>query len=313
MATALVTGGAGFIGSHIVRGLLTRGDSVRVFDNYSTGKHDNLAELAKQVELIEGDIRDADRIKTAAKGVDVIYHLAAMGSVPKSVDQPMAANDNNATGTLNVLIAARDNGVGRVVYSSSSSAYGDTPTLPKIETMMPRPLSPYAVSKLAAEQYCLAFSHCYGLATVSLRYFNVFGPRQDPSSQYAAAIPALVSRMLSGKPPIIFGDGEQTRDFCYVENVVEANLLGGTRPNLRGEVCNIACGERISLNEIIKLLNGHLGTNLTPEYQAPRAGDVKHSLADLGEAARVLGYTPKVMFADGLKRSIEWYKANLSR
>jgi len=311
MAKALVTGGAGFIGGHIVRGLLARGDAVRVFDNFSSGKKHNLAEVAGDVEIIEGDIRDLDRVKAAIAGVDVVYHLAAMGSVPKSVDDPFAANDNNATGTLNVLIAARDANVGRVVYSSSSSAYGDTPTLPKIESMMPRPLSPYAVSKLAAEHYCLSFSVCYGLATVSLRYFNVFGPRQDPNSQYAAAIPGLCSRMLRGQPPIIFGDGEQTRDFCFVENVVEANLLGGTRPELRGEVCNIACGERISLNEIIKLLNQHLGTTFKPEYREPRTGDVKHSLADISEAKRVLGYTPKVMFAEGLKRSIDWYKANL--
>jgi nucleoside-diphosphate-sugar epimerase len=310
MANTLVTGGAGFIGNHIVRALLKRGDRVRVFDNLSTGYRKNLDEVAKESEFVEGDIRNLDALQSAAKGIDTVYHLAAQGSVPKSVDQPAQANDINVNGSLNVLIAARDNGARRVVYSASSAAYGETPVLPKVETLSPTPLSPYAVSKLAAEHYCAAFAHCYGLSTISLRYFNVFGPRQDPNSQYAAAIPAFVTRMVKGERPIIFGDGEQSRDFCYVDNVVAANLLAGTREGLKGEVVNIACGERITLNAIIGLINEHLGTRLAPDYRAPRAGDVKHSLADIGAAERIIGYRPQVMFSEGLKRSITWYREN---
>lgn len=312
MNRALVTGGAGFIGSHVVRGLLRQGDAVRVLDNLSTGKAENLAEVQRDIEWIEADIRDPDALRDATRGVDAVYHLAAMGSVPRSVDQPALSDEVNTAGTLNVLIAARDAGVARVVYSSSSSVYGDTPTLPKIESMTPRPLSPYAVSKLAAEHYCLSFSHCYGLSTVSLRYFNVFGPRQDPHSQYAAAIPGFASRLLAGQRPILFGDGEQTRDFCYVDNVVEANLLAGSRPGLSGEVCNIACGERVSLNEIVRQMKLHLGSNLEPEYRDPRPGDVRHSLADLSAAERVLGYKPKVLFEEGLRKAVEWYRIHLA-
>lgn len=310
MAQTLVTGGAGFIGSHIVRALLKKGDRVRVFDDLSTGYRKNLQEVQADIELVEADIRNLDALQSATRGVEVVYHLAAQGSVPKSVAYPQQANDINVNGSLNVLIAARDNGVRRVVYSASSAAYGETPVLPKVETMAPAPLSPYAVSKLAAEQYCFAFANCYGLSTMSLRYFNVFGPRQDPNSQYAAAIPAFVTRMVQGKPAVIFGDGEQSRDFCYVENVVEANLLAGSRDGLKGEVANIACGERTTLNEIIRTINQHLGTNLPPEYQPARAGDVRHSLADIGAAQRLIGYKPKVMFAEGLKRSIAWYREN---
>ncbi len=310
MATALVTGGAGFIGSHITRALLQRRDRVRVFDNLSSGFRKNLEEVAKDIEFVEGDIRNLDALQNAMRGIEVVYHLAAQGSVPKSVDLPLQANDININGSLNVLIAARDQGARRVVYSASSAAYGETPILPKVESMPPSPLSPYAVSKLAAEHYCKAFSHCYGLSTISLRYFNVFGPRQDPNSQYAAAIPAFVTRMVKGVAPIIFGDGEQSRDFCFVENVVEANLLAGARDGLKGEVANIACGERITLNAIIGLINQHVGGNIKPDYREPRAGDVRHSLADISEARRLIDYSPRVMFAEGLKRSIAWYREN---
>lgn len=239
-----------------------------------------------------------------------MFHLAARASVPRSIEFPREANEANVSGTLNVLLAARDAGARRVIYSASSSAYGDTPTLPKVETLTPLPLSPYAVSKLAAEYYCAIFPAIYGLETISLRYFNVFGPRQDPNSPYAAAIPAFVSRMVRGQRPIVYGDGEQSRDFCYIENVVSANLLAFQAERLRGEVVNIACGERVTINRVVALINEHLGTRLEPEYQPPRPGDVRHSLADLTAARRVLGYEPQVMFAEGLARSIEWYRQN---
>jgi nucleoside-diphosphate-sugar epimerase len=311
MSLMLVTGGAGFIGSHVVRRLLADGQRVRVLDNFSTGRRENLTEIAGRIELIEASICDAAAAARAVTGVEVVFHFAAQGSVPRSVELPMSAHENNATGTLVLLIAARDAGVRRFVYSSSSSAYGDTPTLPKVETMKPSPLSPYAVSKLAGEHYCAAFARCYGLQTASLRYFNVFGPRQDPKSQYAAVIPATVSRMLRGQRPIIFGDGEQSRDFCFVENVVEANLRAAAAPKVSGEAMNIGCGERTTLNEMVRLINGRLSTNLAPEYQPARPGDVKHSQADIDEARRLIGYEPRVFFADGLARSIEWYRENL--
>ncbi len=303
-----MTGGAGFIGSHLVRALLDRGDDVRVLDDFSTGKRDNLTEIFERIELIEGDIREPPTCTRACTGVDVVFHLAARGSVPLSVREPVRTHAINVTGTLNMLIAARDAGVGRFVYSSSSSVYGDTPTLPKREDMRPRPVSPYAVSKLAGEMYAAAFAKCYGMQTVSLRYFNVFGPRQDPNSQYAAAIPAFVSRMVRGERPVVFGDGEQTRDFCFVENVVRANLLAAEAPNVTGEAVNIACGERVSINRVIELINEYLGTDLPPVYEPPRPGDVRDSLAALDEAKRLIGYEPKVLFAEGLKRSIDWYK-----
>ncbi len=308
MSISLVTGGAGFIGSHIVRALLARGERVRVLDNLSTGHLHNLDEVAARIEMVEGDIRDLAATQAACRGVSVVYHLAAQGSVPRSVDDPLTANEINVTGTINVLAAARDAGARRVVYSASSAAYGETPTLPKVETMSPAPVSPYGVSKLTGEYYLTAFAHCYGLSTVSLRYFNVFGPRQDPNSQYAAAIPAFVTRMLRGERPIIFGDGEQSRDFCFIDNVVHANLLAADAPdNLRGPVLNIACGERVTLNQIIALINQHLRKDIAPDYRPPRAGDVRHSLADLAAAKATIGYAPKVMFAEGLAKSIGWY------
>lgn len=311
MGIALVTGGAGFIGSHIVRALLERGRAVRVLDDCSTGKRANLAEVADRIEFVPGDICDVNTVARCMRDVETVFHLAARASVPRSVAEPLAAHHINVTGTVNLLIAARDAGVRRFVYSASSSAYGDTPVMPKTVDMRPLPLSPYAVSKLAAEYYCTCWTHVYGLPTVSLRYFNVFGPRQDPDSPYAAVIPAFVSRMLRGQRPIVYGDGEQSRDFCFIENVVAANLLAAEVPTVRGEVVNIACGQRTTLNEIVRDINRLLGTDIAPEYQPPRAGDVRHSLADISEAQRVLGYEPRVMFAEGLERSLAWYKANL--
>lgn len=310
MSLCLVTGGGGFIGGHVARGLLQRGHRVRVLDDFSTGRRENITDIQSDIELIVGDIRDVEAVNRAVAGTEAVFHLAARASVPRSVEQPQQAHDINVTGTLNLLVAARDAGTRRFVYSASSSAYGDTPTLPKIEDMTPQPLSPYAVSKLAAEHYCSCFTCCYGLETISLRYFNVFGPRQDPNSQYAAVIPAFVTRMVGGQQPIIFGDGEQSRDFCFIENVIDANMRGFEAEKVAGEVVNIACCERTTLNEIVHLINTHLGTDIQPEYQAPRVGDVRHSLADVSAAYRVIGYEPQIMFAEGLQRSIEWYKQN---
>jgi nucleoside-diphosphate-sugar epimerase len=311
MSLCLVTGGAGFIGSHIVRRLLEKGRRVRVLDDLSTGKRANLAEVADRIEFVEGDICDVPTVERCTQGVEVVFHLAARGSVPRSVAEPRPTNDINITGTLNLLIAAHAAGARRFVYSASSSAYGDTPVMPKTVDLRPLPMSPYAVSKLASELYCTVWRQVYGLQTISLRYFNVFGPRQDPQGAYAAVIPAFVSRMLRAQRPTIYGDGEQSRDFCFIENVVTANMLAAEAPETHGEVLNVACGERITLNAIVADINKLLGTDLQPEYQPARAGDVKHSLADIAETQRVLGYAAKVMFPEGLRRSIDWYKANL--
>ncbi len=311
MSTVLITGGAGFIGSHLVRSQLQRGNHVRVLDDLSSGYLRNLEEVAGDIEFVEGSICDRNLVGRVAKGVDVIFHLAARASVPRSVAEPVEAHEVNVNGTLNVLLAARDAGVRRVVNSASSSAYGETPELPKRESMLPQPLSPYAVGKLAAEHYCQCFSHVYDLQTVSLRYFNVFGPRQDPNGAYAAVIPAFVSRMLKGAGPVVYGNGEQSRDFCYVDNVVNANNLAADADRTAGEAVNIACGERTTLNDMIVVINELLGTDVQADYQPPRAGDVMHSLAALDEARRVIGYEPKVLFAEGLRRSIDWYRENL--
>lgn len=306
MATYLVTGGAGFIGSNLAEELVRRRETVRVLDNFATGRREHLAGL--ELELVEADIRDLAAIRPAFAGVDYVLHQAALRSVPRSVADPASTNAVNVDGTLNVLLAAREAGVKRVVFASSSSVYGADPGLPKRESARPLPLSPYAASKLAGEAYCAAFSSVYGLETVSLRYFNVFGPRQDPASQYAAVIPAFVAALRAGRRPVVFGDGEQSRDFCYVANVVEANLLAASAPGAgRGEALNVACGERFTLNQLVALLNEILGTDLAPEYAPERAGDMRHSLADLTAARATLGYAPRVLFREGLDRAVEWY------
>jgi nucleoside-diphosphate-sugar epimerase len=308
VAKYLVTGAAGFIGSNIVEELVRRGEEVRAFDNLSTGKQANLRGVASSIEFVRGDITDAESVKGAVRGVDYVLHQAALPSVPRSVQDPLASHEANATGTLNVLLAARDEGVKRVVYASSSAVYGDSPTLPKHEAMPTDPLSPYAVNKLAGEHYCKVFSLIYGLPTVALRYFNVFGPRQDPTSQYAAVIPAFIVAMLEGRRPIIYGDGQQSRDFTYVSNVVSANLLACQRDEAVGSAMNIACGDRITLLELVAQLNSLLGTNIEPVHEPARPGDVKHSMADITQAEKKLGYKTIVDFSAGLSKTIEAVK-----
>jgi len=308
VAFYLVTGGAGFIGSHIVEELIRRGERVRVLDNFSTGRRENLAPVLEHVDLIEGDLRDLATVRRAMEGVDYVLHQAALASVQRSVDDPLAAHTANATGTLHLLIAARDAGVKRVVYASSSSVYGDSPVLPKQEDHLPRPKSPYAVSKLAGEYYCQTFAGLYELETVSLRYFNVFGPRQDPTSQYAAVIPLFITAMLRGAAPTVYGDGGQSRDFTYVSNVVRANLLAATVPGVAGRVFNVACGQRYTLLDLIAALNGTLGARIAPVHTAPRPGDVRHSLADVTAAQEALGYCTEVDFHEGLRRTVAWYR-----
>ena len=307
----LVTGGAGFIGSHIVERLVREGQKVRVIDNLSTGKKKNIEPFLEKTEFVEGDIRDLEPLREAMDGVDYVLHQAAVASVPRSVKDPLTSNSVNVEGTLNILITARDADVKRVVYASSSSVYGDTPTLPKHEDMKQEPRSPYAVSKLGGELYCQAFYHIYGLETIALRYFNVFGPRQDPKSQYAAVVPKFITALLHGEPPTIFGDGEQSRDFTYIENVVEANLLAAKASGVAGEVFNIACGERITINELACMLAEIIGVNIEPEHTPPRSGDVLHSLADISKAKRLLGYEVKVSTPEGLEQTVEWYKSHL--
>ena len=306
----LVTGGAGFIGSHLVEELVRQGQEVRVIDNLATGKKENIEPFLPKVEFIEGDIRDLEIVRDAMHGVDYVLHQAAVPSVPRSVKDPLTSNSVNVEGTLNILIAARDADVKRVVYASSSSVYGDTPVLPKHEDMKQEPLSPYAVSKLGGELYCKAFHHVYGLETVALRYFNVFGPRQDPKSQYAAVVPKFITALLHGEPPTIFGDGEQSRDFTYIENVVEANLLAAKAPDVAGEVFNIACGERITVNELASALAGLIGIKIEPEHTLGRSGDVRHSLADISKAKKLLGYKGEVAVREGLRQTVEWYKSH---
>lgn len=300
----LVTGGAGFIGSHIVDELVRRGETVRVLDNLATGKRQNLARVWDQIEFIEGSLTDPATVQAAMQGVDYVLHQGALPSVPRSVADPATSHEINVTGTVNVLIAARDAGVRRLVYAASSSAYGNSPTLPKREDMPTNPLSPYAVSKLAGEHYCRAFYQVYGLETVCLRYFNVFGPRQDPKSQYAAVIPKFIAMIRRGERPTIYGDGAQSRDFSYVANVVQANLLAATAPPAAGRVMNVACGQRHTLLDLVAALNRLLGTHLAPVFLADRAGDVKHSLADIAAAKELLGYEVLVPFEEGLGRLV---------
>jgi UDP-glucose 4-epimerase len=300
----LVTGGGGFIGSHLVERLLERGEEVRVLDSFATGRRENLHHLP-DVEIVEGDIQSFERAHNAVRGCDAVLHQAALPSVPRSIQDPLTTNAVNATGTLNVLLAARDAGVRKVVYASSSSVYGSNDQLPKREDQPVAPISPYAVSKLAGEGFCRAFTSIYGLDCVSLRYFNVFGPRQDPSSQYAAVIPRFVAAALDGTRPVVFGDGDQSRDFTYIDNVVDANLLALESDAGAGEVFNAACGERVSLNEVLAMLGELSGAALDPDHQPGRPGEVRHSHADIGRARETLGYHPAISFVEGLRRTFE--------
>ena len=304
----LVTGGAGFIGSHIAQALARRRKRVRVLDNFLTGKRENMAEFIGDIELTEGDIRNLDTCRRAVRDVDCVLHQAALPSVPRSISDPLTTNEINITGTLNLLIAAKDAGVDRFVFASSSSTYGADPRLPKREGNEGRPLSPYAVSKLTGEHYGRLFSELYGLKTVSLRYFNVFGPRQDPNSQYSAVIPLFITRVLRGESPAVFGDGEQSRDFTYVENVVEANILASEAPISENQVMNIACGERTTINGLLDAVNEILGTDIPAAHFAERPGDIAHSFADISKAGSLLGYVPRVSIRDGLKKTVSWYR-----
>ena len=308
MSTYLVTGGAGFIGSNIVDELVRRGARVRVLDNFSTGRSENLRDAVDRIELVEGDVRDMDAVERAVRGVDFVLHQAALASVPRSIADPVSNNQVNAQGTLNILVAAHQHHVKRVVYASSSSVYGDSEELPKVETMTPNPKSPYAVAKLAAEHYCRVFADLHGMTTVSLRYFNVFGPRQDPSSQYSAVIPIFVRCLLTGQSPIIHGDGEQSRDLTYIENVVRANLLACEANVSGGRVYNIACGGRYTINQVFEALEKRIRSGVKARHDAPRAGDVKHSMADITRIRRDLGYEPTIGFEAGIDATVRWYQ-----
>ena len=310
-AQYLVTGGGGFIGSNIVRRILSDGQAVRVLDDFSTGRRVNLAEIENDIEILEGDVRDESTLKKALKGVQYVLHLAAIPSVVRSVENPIATNSVNVCGTLKLLIEARDAGVERVVFSSSSSVYGDTVVLPKQEDMNPMPLSPYALSKLAGEFYCRMFRQLYGLKAFSLRYFNVFGPRQNPNSQYAAVIPKFIDALKNDQSPLIHGDGNQTRDFTFVEDVAAANLCCCTAPeSSAGSVCNIGCGDRISINELALRIAVILGKNIQAKHDAPQKGDVRDSQADVSRAKQLIGWTPKVKLDDGLRKTVEWFLQN---
>ena len=311
MSLYLITGIAGFIGSSLARAVLSRGDQVRGVDNFATGNRENIAEIPDRIDFREADICDLDAMHKACAGVDFILHQAAIPSVPKSVGDPLGSNRANVDGTVNVLVAARDAKVKRVVYAASSSAYGDTPTLPKHENMKPDPISPYAVAKLASEHYMISFYRCYGLETVCLRYFNIFGPRQDPSSPYSGVLAKFITQMLRGEQPTINGDGEQSRDFTYIDNAIEANLLASTAPAQKaaGQMFNVATGRRVTLNETFKALRDLTGYKGQPEHGPDREGDVKHSLADISKAEAGLGYRPKVNFEEGLRRTVEWYRS----
>lgn len=306
MAISLVTGGAGFVGSHLVEALLDRGEKVRVLDNFSTGHEENLAPLRERIEVIEGDLRDPEAVRRAMRGVEVVYHQGALASVPRSVANPLATHEVCVNGTLNVLLMAREAGARRVVYAASSSAYGANPALPKRETDLPLPMSPYATAKLAGEHYCAAFTEVYGLETVRLRYFNVYGPRQRPDSPYAAVIPLFMDAMLQGRSPVLHGDGQQSRDFTYVGDVVRANLLAAHAPGVSGRVYNIACGRRISLLELVDAINRLLGTDILPSYRDPRPGDVRHSQADITRAEEDLGYRAQTTIEEGLRQCLAW-------
>ena len=304
-ARYLVTGGAGFIGSHIAEALLNGGEDVCVFDNLATGKEANLVGLKDSIQFMQGDLCDLDAVKAAMQGVEVVFHQGALASVPRSIADPITSLETNINGTQNILLAARDAGVRRVVYASSSSVYGDTPTLPKHEGMPTKPVSPYAVQKLTGELLCSVFTRVYGLETVALRYFNVFGPRQDPNSEYAAVIPRFLTALVEKRRPIVFGDGEQTRDFTYIANVVQANLLAATSPDAVGYALNIGCGEQISLNTLLQVAGELLNVDVHAEYREARPGDVRDSRADISLAQRLLGYKPTVGFREGLARTLD--------
>src|SRR5215831_20927931 len=310
MARYLITGIAGFIGSSIARALLAQGEQVRGVDNLSTGRRENITEILDRIDFREADLLDMEAMKKACTGVDCVFHQAAIPSVPKSVRDPLGSNQANVDGTVNILIAARDANVKRVVYAASSSAYGDTPTLPKQEGMNPNPISPYAVAKLASEYYMTSFYRCYGLETVCLRYFNIFGPRQDSSSPYSGVLAKFITNMLNSKQPTIFGDGKQSRDFTYIDNVVSANLLAIKAPSAQaaGNVFNVATGTRVDLNETFELLKKIIGYKGEVTYGPERSGDVKHSLADLSRTEKALGYKPLVSFEEGLRKTVDWYR-----
>jgi len=307
----LVTGGAGFIGSHLVEHLVRRGAAVRVVDNFVTGSRENLQGLS-DVELLEGDLADPEVARRAVAGVDYVLHQAAIPSVPRSVEDPWASHRANVDATLQLLLAAREADVRRVIYAASSSAYGDVPTLPKVETMQPSPQSPYALQKLVGEEYSRLFTQLYGLETVSLRYFNVFGPRQDPNSQYSGVIARFITALLQGNSPVVYGDGEQTRDFTYIDNVAMAVLAACTAPRASGTVMNVATGDRVSLNQLFRRLCAIIDVNVEPIYESSRPGDVRDSLADCTKAKELLGYLPSVTFDDGLRLTVEWYRQSSS-
>jgi len=310
MAKVLVTGGAGFIGSNLTEALLKAGHQVRALDNLSTGKRENLVFEGAYpfLEMIEGDLCDLITCQKAVEGIEYVFHQAALPSVQRSVEDPMSSNQVNVGGTLNILMAARDAGVRRVIYAASSSAYGDTPTLPKEEEMVPNPLSPYALQKFIGEQYCRLFFQLYGLETISLRYFNIFGPKQDPDSIYSAVIPRFIDALISGRAPVIFGDGEQSRDFTYIDNVVHANLLAMNAERIQGEAVNVACGRRVSLNQLLKILQDIIGSHIPPLYEEPRKGEPRHSLADIKKGKAILNYDPRVGIEEGLRRTVEYFK-----
>ena len=312
MTSYLVTGGAGFIGSNLVDELLRRGHRVRVLDNLSTGRPENLAAVRERIDFFNADICDLETIRPCFAGVDYVIHLAALPSVPRSVADPISANRVNIEGTLNVLLAAREAGVKRVVFAASSAAYGDNPILPRVESHEPRPMSPYALTKVAGEYYCQIFTRLYGVEAVALRYFNIFGPRQDPHSQYTGVLSKFITAYIKGTTPTIFGDGEQSRDFTYIDNVVDATLRACIAPDAPGKVINVGVGGRFTLNQTIALLDQIFGKQVTPRYDPPRSGDVLHSQADISLARQVLGYEPKVPYEQGLKKTVEWYRAELA-
>jgi UDP-glucose 4-epimerase len=304
----LVTGGGGFIGSHLAAHLAELGHDIRILDNFASGQRSNMLALPDDVELIEGDIQSYERAHNAVTGCDIVFHQAALPSVPRSVQDPLTSNATNITGTLNVLLAARDAGVRRVIFASSSSIYGSSPEMPKREDVLPLPISPYAAAKMACEGYCRSFAEVYGLETVALRYFNVFGPRQDPRSEYAAAVPKFINELMAGESPTVFGDGEQSRDFAYVQNIVEANVLAMDAQGVAGQVFNVACGEAVTINQLLDELRTLLDTDIEADYVAPRPGDVRHSLADISRARTALDYEPSVHLREGLRRTVEHFR-----